>query len=217
MAELELEFKRLGEEWILLRFGQVIGDEVTQRVQHAYEYLKEQDFVEECIPTYTDIAVRAGGDALAWRAEEWRALVSTLGDRKKLEPNRLVEVPVRFVQSDDESFDLHYYAQTLEQSVDAIVAQLLATEFTVAMVGFLPGMPYLSGLPANLHLPRREQLATALPGTFAIGGQQAGFLPNQTLTGWWRLGWTDVSIFDLDNPSTSLFKMGDTVRLIRGK
>jgi KipI family sensor histidine kinase inhibitor len=214
VGELKLDVKRLSEDWVLLCFGNAICDEVTQRVQRSYEYLKEQDFVQECIPTYTDVAVRVRGAAAEWGREEWLALLSQQVNEGLAAPGRFIEIPVRFSQPHD-ACDLQHYAQQIGAPVDAIIAQLLAVEFRVAMIGFLPGMPYLSGLPDNLHLPRREALATALPGTFAIGGQQAGFLPNKTLTGWWRLGCTDVSVFDLHRQPNGLFNLGDRVRLLR--
>ena len=215
MADLRLEFKRLGEEWVLLRFGHAICDETTERVRQVYASVHALDCVSECIPTYTDLAVRPRGDALLWGAEEWRALLSSETQDRELAPDRLVEIPVRFAHLDAEAFDLQSYSQQIGLSIDAILAELLAIEFKVAMIGFLPGMPYFSGLPEHLHLPRRQHLATAVPGTFAIGGQQAGFLPNQTLTGWWRLGATDASIFTLEREPQGLFQIGDRVRLLR--
>lgn len=215
MAEVGLEFRRIGEEWVLLRFGDAICDEVSERVRLVYENVKRLEAVCECIPTYTDLALRVRGDALEWEGQEWRALVSTFTDGGVAQASRRIEVPVRFAQAEDPACDWQHYAQQVNLPVDTIIDKLLATEFTVAMIGFLPGMPYLSGLPAELHLPRRESLATAAPGTFAIGGQQAGFLPNQTLTGWWRLGLTAQAIFDLNREPSSLFRLGDKVQLLR--
>ncbi|MGB0189104.1 MAG: 5-oxoprolinase subunit B family protein [Aequoribacter sp.] len=215
MADLKLEFKRLGEDWVLLRFGHAICDETTERVRQAYVSMQALDFVCECIPTYTDLAIRPRGEALLWGGEEWRMLISSSTQERQLAPGRLIEMPVRFAHLDDDAFDLQSYSQQIGLSIDATIAKLLATEFKVAMIGFLPGMPYFSGLPEHLHLPRRQHLATAVPGTFAIGGQQAGFLPNQTLTGWWRLGATDASIFTLEREPQGLFQIGDRVRLLR--
>lgn len=215
MADLKLEFKRLGEDWVLLRFGNAICDETTERVRQAYVSMQALDFVCECIPTYTDLAIRPRGEALLWGGEEWRMLISSSTQERQLAPGRLIEMPVRFAHLDDDAFDLQSYSQQIGLSIDATIAKLLATEFTVAMIGFLPGMPYLAGLSEQLHLSRRQNLATAVPGTFAVGGQQAGFLPNQTLTGWWRLGATDASIFALEREPQGLFQIGDRVRLLR--
>jgi KipI family sensor histidine kinase inhibitor len=215
MAEVELEFKRLGEEWVLLRFGKVISKGLTERIRQYHGSMQALDFVHECVPTYTDLALRVRGVALEWGAEEWRGLLSQLTTNGDTESSRLIEIPVRFAQSDDSAFDWSHYAQQINLPVEEIIDRLLATEFSVAMIGFLPGMPYLSGLPENFHLARRQNLASAVPGTFAIGGQQAGFLPNQTLTGWWRLGCADVSIFDLHRQPHGYFNLGDRVRLLR--
>lgn len=217
MVELgfDLKVERLSEDWVLLRFGTQISEAVTERVRRYYDSLRRHDLVLECVPTYTDIAIRVKGPSLEWKIDAWRLFISELAAPTSVASSRLITVPISFANTDDLTADMQQFADQVGMSSEIIIEQLLEVEFTVAMVGFLPGMPYLLGLPDSLRLSRRESLVTAQPGAFAIGGQQAGFLPNQTLTGWWRLGTTKLSAFDLSRQPHGLFCLGDKVRLLR--
>ncbi len=49
--------------------------------------------------------------------------------------------------------------------------------YTVYMIGFQAGFPYLGGLPENLHTPRRASPRTVVPaGSVGIGGRKRGFI-----------------------------------------
>jgi KipI family sensor histidine kinase inhibitor len=61
--------------------------------------------------------------------------------------------------------------------------------YTVGAVGFVPGFPYLLGLPKGLAIPRRSSPRPRVPaGSVAIAGGMAGIYPRVTPGGWWLLG-----------------------------
>ena len=72
-----------------------------------------------------------------------------------------------------------------------VIARLTGAEFSVWMLGFLPGFPYLSGLPASLEMPR---LATPRPrvpaGSVAIAGRMGAIYPWDSPGGWRLVGRT---------------------------
>ena len=76
--------------------------------------------------------------------------------------------------------------------------RLTGTRFRVAFCGFAPGFPYLTGLPAELALPR---LATPRPrvpaGSVALAGPYAGIYPGASPGGWLLVGRTDLVLFDV--------------------
>ncbi|HEY1011786.1 MAG TPA: 5-oxoprolinase subunit PxpB [Herpetosiphonaceae bacterium] len=87
-----------------------------------------------------------------------------------------------------------------------------STRHTVAMIGFLPGFPYLDGLPARLHLPRRPTPRTKVPaGSVAIANGQTGIYPQASPGGWHLLGRTDVRLFDPARQPPALLQPGDYV------
>ncbi len=110
--------------------------------------------------------------------------------------------------------DLAEVAAALELSVDHVVDQLVSARLEVAFVGFAPGFPYLTGLPAGLAaLPRRPSPRTSVPaGSVAVAGGFASVYPRATPGGWHLLGRTAESLFDPDVPPHSRVAPGDRVR-----
>jgi KipI family sensor histidine kinase inhibitor len=119
-----------------------------------------------------------------------------------------VELPVVF-----DGADLAEVAGLTDRSVGALVAELTAVEFTVAFGGFAPGFGYLSGLPDDLHLPRRATPRTRVPaGSVALAGPFAGVYPQASPGGWQLVGRTDAVLFDVDRDPPALLTPGTSVR-----
>jgi KipI family sensor histidine kinase inhibitor len=79
--------------------------------------------------------------------------------------------------------------------------------YEVAFCGFAPGFAYLRGLPAALHLPRRETPRTRVPaGSVAIAHEFSAVYPTETPGGWHLLGRSETVLFDaaVDPPSVLL-------------
>jgi KipI family sensor histidine kinase inhibitor len=80
-------------------------------------------------------------------------------------------------------------------------------------MGFAPGFPYLSGLPARLATPRLATPRLAVQaGSVGIGGSQTGVYPIQTPAGWRIIGHTTVKLYDPAATSPFLLSPGDHVR-----
>jgi KipI family sensor histidine kinase inhibitor len=90
-----------------------------------------------------------------------------------------------------------------------------AGEYTVAFLGFQPGFPYLRGLPAALHAPRRgtPRLKVAA-GSVAIGGAYTGIYPVAGPGGWQLIGRTAARLFDPLRAAPAMLKPGDRVRFV---
>ncbi|NJM93884.1 MAG: allophanate hydrolase subunit 1 [Cytophagales bacterium] len=94
-------------------------------------------------------------------------------------------------------------------SREAIIHHHLQAEYEVAMIGFLPGFVYLSGLDVRLACPRLENPRVHVPaGAVGIGGSQAGLYSLPSPGGWNLLGMTDINITALESPPNP----GDRVR-----
>jgi KipI family sensor histidine kinase inhibitor len=97
--------------------------------------------------------------------------------------------------------------------VPALVAALVGVEFTVAFSGFAPGFGYLTGLPEDLHVPRRATPRTRVPaGSVGLAGPFAGAYPRSSPGGWQLVGHTDAVLFDVDRPDPALLRPGARVR-----
>jgi KipI family sensor histidine kinase inhibitor len=122
-----------------------------------------------------------------------------------------VELPVVF-----DGPDLAEVASLTGRSEPALVEALLAVEFTVAFGGFAPGFGYLTGLPQELHVPRRATPRTRVPaGAVGLAGPFAGAYPRPSPGGWQLVGRTDAVLFDVDRDPPALLSPGRRVRFRR--
>lgn len=119
-----------------------------------------------------------------------------------------VELPVVF-----DGPDLADVAEQTGRSVSSLVTALVVVEFTVAFNGFAPGFGYLTGLPEELHVPRRATPRTRVPaGSVGLAGPYAGAYPRPSPGGWQLIGRTDAVLFDVDRAEPALLRPGVRVR-----
>ena len=119
-----------------------------------------------------------------------------------------LELPVVF-----DGADLADVAELTGRSVAALVEALTTAELTVAFGGFAPGFGYLSGLPEELHVPRRATPRARVPaGSVALAGPFAGVYPQASPGGWQLVGRTDAVLFDVDRDPPALLVPGTAVR-----
>jgi len=124
-------------------------------------------------------------------------------------------VPIPVCYGGEFGPDLDDVAAAHQTSPDAIVAMHAAGAYTVAMIGFLPGFPYLEGLPAELHTPRRASPRTAVPaGSVGIGGGSTGIYPFTSPGGWHLIGRTPRLLFAPTREQPALLQPGDRVQFI---
>jgi KipI family sensor histidine kinase inhibitor len=124
-----------------------------------------------------------------------------------------IDLPVAF-----DGPDLAEVAELAGRSVPALVETLTSTEFTVAFAGFAPGFAYLTGLPPELHVPRRATPRTRVPaGSVGLAGPFAGAYPQASPGGWQLVGRTDAVLFDVDRNPPALLAPGVRVRFRRAE
>lgn len=168
--------------------------------------------VIEWVPTFRSVTVHFDPDCCLPQHLATRLQALAAEGRQATGSGREWTIPVCF--DGELAPDLDAVATARGLSREAVIAQLTATEFTVRMLGFLPGFPYLGGLPASLEMPR---LATPRPrvpaGSVAIAGRMGAIYPWDSPGGWHLVGRSPVTLFDAaraDRPA--LFAPGDRVR-----
>ncbi|WP_406039278.1 allophanate hydrolase subunit 1 [Micromonospora sp. NBC_00898] len=123
---------------------------------------------------------------------------------------REVEVPTVY-----DGTDLPAVAGHWGVDVPAVVDRLRHTEFRVAFCGFAPGFAYLTGLPAELAVPRLATPRTRVPaGSVALAGPYAGIYPTASPGGWLLVGRTDLVLFDVHADPPARLTPGTGVRLV---
>jgi KipI family sensor histidine kinase inhibitor len=98
---------------------------------------------------------------------------------------------------------------------EAVVNLHSGGDYVVFMLGFMPGFPYLGGLPASIATPRLATPRTLVPaGSVGIAGAQTGIYPNASPGGWRLIGRTPVRLFDPRRSPPALLEAGEHVRFV---
>lgn len=127
--------------------------------------------------------------------------------------SRTVEIPVAY--GGQFGPDLAAAATELGLTQEQLIARHVGGDYTVAMIGFAPGFPYLAGLDPALALPRlATPRARVAAGSVAIGGAQTGIYPRESPGGWRLLGRTPRVLFDPTRATPSLLLPGDRLKFV---
>ncbi|MBW7474437.1 5-oxoprolinase subunit PxpB [Paenibacillus oenotherae] len=126
---------------------------------------------------------------------------------------RLIDIPVCYGGAYGP--DLQEAAERAELSVQSFVELHASPEYTVAMIGFMPGFPYLTGLPRELSQPRKASPRSRVPaGSVGIAGGQTGIYPFSSPGGWQLIGRTPMELFRSAEEEPSLLRAGDRIRFV---
>ncbi len=127
----------------------------------------------------------------------------------------LVEVPVLF--GGEGGPDLAAVADGCGLSPEEVVRRICSEAYTVLMLGFAPGFPYLGLLPPELRLPRRATPRPRVPsGSVAVADAFVGIYPHETAGGWHLIGRTGFRLFDPWGSPPCALGPGDRVRFMPG-
>jgi 5-oxoprolinase (ATP-hydrolysing) subunit B len=130
-----------------------------------------------------------------------------------VKPRRLVELAVQY--GGEFGADLAVVAQHCGLSEAAVIQLHSSVIYDVLCIGFLPGFPYLAGLPSALACPRRASPRVQVPaGSVGIGGAQTGIYPSASPGGWQLIGRCATPLFDAAKSPPSLLQAGDQVRFV---
>jgi len=206
----------LGDSAVLVKLGDEIDLTVNQRV-HALANLITTSAIPgiiETVPAYATLLVHYDSLSLSFTQikhilREKLAQIQENESRK----TQLVEVPVRYGGALGP--DLESVAYHLGLRAEDVIRIHSEKIYTVYMMGFTPGYPYMGKLDDALIMPRLKTPRTGVPaGTVAIAGSQTGIYSIESPGGWNLIGWTPLKLFDPTSDSPFLFAPGDEVKFI---
>lgn len=219
----------LGDRALLVDIGGGIDAATLAQVRDVVARLEQAELpgVRDIVPGYASVAVHydplevlgrphprepgALPSALVRAAVE-RAL-ATPPPAAAAVPGRLVEIPVAY--GGDHGPDLEHVAAAHGLTPAEVAAAHAAPIYTVHLIGFVPGFPYLGGLSPRLATPRREVPRAHVPaGSVGIGGEQTGIYPVDSPGGWQIIGRTPHVLFDAARTAPALLRIGDRVRFV---
>ena len=204
----------LGDSALLIQFSDQIDLEINQRV-HALDAFLRADEIEgiiETIPAYATLLVHYDPLVLTYvQISDWvNAEMDRVESNASRKPRR-VDVPVRY--GGESGPDLEWVAMHHHLSIADVILLHTNQTYTVYMMGFTPGFPYMGKLHASLVTPRLESPRTLVrAGSVAIAGEQTGIYPIDSPGGWRLIGRTSLNLFDPLSESPFVFAPGDEVQ-----
>lgn len=206
----------LGDSSILIQLDEEIDPAINQRV-HALANLIANSAINgviETVPAYATLLVHYDVLILSFTQIKniLREKLTHIQENESRKP-RLVEVPVRY--GGELGPDLESVASHCGLRVEDVIRIHSEKKYTVYMMGFTPGYPYMGKLDDKLIMPRLETPRTRVPaGTIAIAGSQTGIYSIESPGGWNLIGWTPLKLFDPNSDSPFLFAPGDEVKFV---
>ncbi len=200
------------EQSIRFDFGTSMNQETHRQIQQFCRFVENEcnPLIEEVVPSYLTVTIfyrKELGNPVE-TIDELLAKWSNGSDSELITSLRCIEIPVCYdpVFSEDMMRIVNHTGLTREE----IIAIHTGTLYTVYMIGFLPGFPYLGELPERLHVPRLDKPRLRVPqGTVGIGGTQTGIYPIESPGGWNMIGRTPLNLYSLDRPESFLVRAGD--------
>ena len=206
----------LGDSALLIQMGDEIDLAINQRVHALAALINASPLpgVIETVPAYGTLLVHYNPVLLSFvriknYLHEKLAQVHDNITRKR----KQVEVPVKY--GGEQGIDLESVARHCQLQVEDIIRIHTEKIYTVFMMGFTPGFPYMGKLNDAIIMPRLEMPRTRVPaGTVAIAGSQTGIYSIDSPGGWQLIGWTPLQLFDPESDLPFLFSPGDEVKFI---
>jgi len=208
-----VRFLASGDSALVVEFGDRIERSLSEAVLRlAAEIAAARPLgVIESVPTLRSLMVhydpcRTTGAAL-------KAAITKLLDAPARPARRARRWRVPVCYEGEHAPDLAFVASETGLAQKEVVARHAGRPYHVYMIGFLPGLPYMGDLPAELRLKRRVDPRVRLPaGSVAIAMTMTIIYPLESPGGWHLIGSTPVKLFDPRWPQPALLAPGDAVQ-----
>lgn len=212
---MKMQFKQISEQSFMIYFDAQINEEIFSEVNAVSDYLKslEHPYIQEIVPSYRAILVYFDGISITYEAllEELELSTYVLSATEVNQPRRIVNIPVLY--GGKWGPDLEYVAEYHKLSVEEVIQYHIEGYYLVYMIGFMPGFPFLGGLNARIHTPRKEEPRLKIPaGSVGIANNQTGLYPADSPGGWQIIGRTPIDVFDLKRDPKILYQPGDKIK-----
>ncbi|MBD8026383.1 5-oxoprolinase subunit PxpB [Ureibacillus sp. Re31] len=198
-------------------FGQEINGETFQIVRAFDQFIIERykRIVIESVPSYHMVTVFFNKSIVHTKVlQEIMEAWSTYSLHLQLKESRKITIPVCY--ETPFSLDLERVATENHLSVEKVVKMHCESLYTVFLIGFLPGFPYLGGLREEIYCPRLDVPRRLVEkGSVGIGGKQTGIYPIDSPGGWNIIGKTPIPLFDLNRSRPFLLQAGDQLSFKR--
>lgn len=206
-----------GERSIRFAFNGTLGESVFNQVQLFCGMVEKKTYlIEEVVPSYHTVTIflkkplRDTDTFIQSLLAKWEKYVLEGREYRK---SKKLHIPVCY--EEEFALDMERVIQHTGMSEKEIIALHTNTVYTVYMIGFLPGFPYLGQLDEKLQTPRLGTPRPRVPrGTVGIGGSQTGIYPLECPGGWNIIGKTPVETYHPDWKEPFLISAGDQLQFV---
>lgn len=210
---MSYSFSPLGDQAIVIEIGTEINEQTGKQVRQISTLLENNspEWMIEFIPAFTTITVFYDPcRALYKKAEtELAELLEQISEDRPAK-SRTIEIPVCY--GGKFGPDLEYVAEHNGLNPREVIDIHTAGVYSVHMIGFAPGFPFIGGMSEKIAAPRRESPRLRIPErTVGIAGKQTGVYPIETPGGWQLIGRTPIRLFRPENDIPSLLRAGDKI------
>ena len=196
-------------------FREEISETVHEQVLRVTDLFQGRfpGLIEDVVPSYHQVTLfftkpMVSNALRDWVHEEVRGHQHETGLVPK---SRIITVPVSYGGTFGP--DLEEVARYLQLPAEEVIRLHTNADYTVYMLGFLPGFPYLGGMDPALSTPRKMTPRQHVPaGSVGIAGGQTGVYPSPSPGGWQLIGRTPLCLVDVTHEEPCLFSPGDRIR-----
>ncbi len=211
-----LQVAQYGPKALLIQFAEQIDRASLARCRGLLRCLDENviEGLQEVTPSYCALLLEFG---CGRQAMKQRSKLRQLFREAKPVPNE--EAPRHDITICYDGPDLERLAERKRLLVSDVIDMHCLPLYSVFLIGFSPGFPYLGPLNSRLHAPRLNSPRARVPaGSVGIGGEHTGIYSIASPGGWWLIGRTDSKIFSLEKARGAgskrafLLRQGDLVK-----
>lgn len=213
---MEYIISTLGDMAVVLSFGNEIDERTNRQIQLFVSKLEKEKIsgIIEWVPAYTSLTIYYQPEIISYeslKAELEKVRLSP--GNFKSDRKFVYEIPVCY--GGEWGQDLAYVADYHDLEKQEVINIHANREYLIYMMGFMPGFPYLGGLPEKLAVPRLEKpRQSVMPGAVGIGGNQTGIYPADVPSGWRIIGTTPVTLFSPEKEEPFLFSSGHYIKFV---
>lgn len=204
----------LGDEALLVRFGDTLSDEANLSALAFARLLEARPIagVVEVAPNLVSVLLRYDPGVIGFvrLSGEIGMLLTGALDATAIGA-RTHDIPVTF--GGVEGPDLAEVAAALGLAPQDFIAAHNASRLRVLATGFAPGFVYCGFHAEELHLPRRKTVRPRVPaGSILFAAGQTAIAATDIPTGWHVIGRTGFRNFDAAGDPPTRLAAGDAVR-----
>lgn len=207
-----------GDSQLLVVFSQVVDPKSNDSVIALDKWLATAnlDGIVEAIPAYGTLAVTVDHEFFSqvdFEDAVENALTETYSFTENYNQGRVIGIPVLY--GGEAGPDMGFVCEHTGLMEKDVIAIHSGADYRVYMLGFMPGFPYLGGMPQKLKTPRLTVPKLKIEaGSVGIADGQTGIYPLESPGGWRIIGRTPLKLFDRLRDQPTLLCAGDHLKFV---